>query len=123
MTQLIIYPQDNGEVAIMIPTDLFPIEEVAKKDVPAGKPYLIVDAADLSADWEFSPAWVVDFSNPHGTGLGHDAWAAQYVDPMASHDEAHAENACRDMWPVLIAMAEQDNRQWDAMQAMKDDAS
>lgn len=122
MTQFIIYPQDSGEIAIVMPTDWLPLEEVVKKDVPAGKPYLIVDATDLP-DWEFSAAWSADFSKPHGIGLGHDAWLAQYVDPMASYEEAHAENARLDMWPVLIAMAEQDNRQWDAMQAMKDEAS
>lgn len=67
MTQIIIYP--NGEnVAVVTPTGLIPIAEVARKDVPAGTPYRIVDA---TAEWE------PDFSNPDGYGIGAEAWFAE----------------------------------------------
>lgn len=100
MNQLIIYPADNGGVAIVIPapearkqvlvseavyqtvlvpaTDEKPEHEVqelvspavyrdetdeeflswvAAKDVPAGKPYKIIDAADVPTDRTFRNAW------------------------------------------------------------------
>ena len=42
----IIYKTDEGGVAVIIPTDNaldeHTIEEIAEKDVPAGKPYKIV---------------------------------------------------------------------------------
>jgi len=58
MTQLIIYPNDNGGVAIIIPADCgLTIEQIADKDVPAGKPYKIVDVADIPTDRTFRNAW------------------------------------------------------------------
>jgi len=68
MTQAIIYPQDNGNIALVMPTGELSIEEVAQKDVPAGKPYLIVDYADLPEDHTFFGAWEADFSNAEVAG-------------------------------------------------------
>ena len=76
MTQPLIYPQDDGTLALVIPTGELPIEEVAQKDVPAGVPYLIVDSADVPQDHTFFGAWEADFSNPDGHGLGADAYFA-----------------------------------------------
>jgi hypothetical protein len=57
MNQRIIYPTDNG-VAIIIPADCgLTIEEIAAKDVPEGKPYRIVDVADIPTDRTFRAAW------------------------------------------------------------------
>jgi len=54
----IIYQDDNGGVAIIVPADCgLTIEEIAAKDVPAGKPYKIVDAADTPTDRTFRNAW------------------------------------------------------------------
>jgi hypothetical protein len=119
--QVIIHPQANGELVIIFPSDELPIAEVAKKDVPAGQPYFIVARSDLpDEDFAYAASWEIDFTTPHGKGLGHDAWAAQYVDPMASHEEAHAENAARDLQMLHTQIiAEQENRQFDALQAMK----
>ena len=50
MNQRIIYPTDDG-VAIIVPS------EIAAKDVPAGKPFKIVDVADIPADRTFRNAW------------------------------------------------------------------
>ena len=72
----IIYPQDNGNIALVIPTGELSIEDVAQKDVPAGVPYLIVDSADVPEDHTFFGAWEADFSNPDGYGLGADAYFA-----------------------------------------------
>jgi hypothetical protein len=57
MDKRIIYPTDNG-VAIIIPADCgLTIEELAAKDVPAGKEYKIVDVADIPSDRTFRNAW------------------------------------------------------------------
>jgi hypothetical protein len=51
MTQVIIYNKDNGTPAVVMPTqealDAHGIMAIAIKDVPAGKKFKIVDAADL----------------------------------------------------------------------------
>lgn len=59
MTKRIIYPTNDGGVAIVIPADEcgLTIEEIAVKDVPAGKPYKIVDVADIPTDRTFRNAW------------------------------------------------------------------
>lgn len=61
MNQRIIYQNDNGGVSILIPTPEYlaehTIEELAAKDVPAGKPYKIVDASDIPTDRTFRDAW------------------------------------------------------------------
>ena len=76
MTQPLIYPQDDGTLALVISTGELPIEDVAQKDVPTGVPYLIVDSADVPEDHTFFGAWEADFSNPDGHGLGADAYFA-----------------------------------------------
>jgi hypothetical protein len=61
MNKRIIYPNDNGGVSILIPApeymETHTIEELAAKDVPAGKPYKIVDVADIPTDRTFRNAW------------------------------------------------------------------
>ena len=58
MNQRIIYPTDDGGVAIIVPAPCgLTIEEIAAKDVPAGKPYKIVDVADILTDRTFRNAW------------------------------------------------------------------
>jgi hypothetical protein len=58
MNQRIIYPIDDGGVAVIIPADCgLTIEQIAAKDVPAGKPYKIVDVSDIPSDRTFRNAW------------------------------------------------------------------
>lgn len=59
MNQRIIYPTDDGGVAIIVPAAEcgLSIEQIAAKDVPAGKPYKIVDVADIPEDRTFRSAW------------------------------------------------------------------
>ena len=75
----IIYPRDNGGVCVVIPSGELPFEEVCRKDVPAGVPYLVVNQEDYPdpADKVFFDAWEADFSNPDGHGIGADAWFAE----------------------------------------------
>ena len=64
MTQLIIYQKDDGGVAILTPTPeclaQYGIEAIALKDVPVGKPFKIIDGADVPSDRTFRNAWEVD---------------------------------------------------------------
>jgi hypothetical protein len=58
MNSRILYPTDDGGVAVIVPADCgLTIEEIAAKDVPAGKPYEIVDVADIPSERIFRAAW------------------------------------------------------------------
>ena len=61
----ILYRQDNGIVAIVIPANntKFTIEEIAAKDVPTNLKYKIVDKTDVPSDRSFRNAWTVDDSD------------------------------------------------------------
>lgn len=59
MNKRIIYRQENGSVAILVPsleTDLKRLED----DVPEGVEYEIVDVKDIPSDRSFRNAWVQD---------------------------------------------------------------
>ena len=60
----IIYKTDEGGVAIVIPTpealETYGIMAIAVKDVPAGKPFKIVSAADIPSDRSQRDAWTID---------------------------------------------------------------
>lgn len=62
----IIYKNESGGVSIIYPTGealaFMPIDEIAKKDVPAGLPYKIVDDSEIPTDRTFRDAWTVDKS-------------------------------------------------------------
>lgn len=66
MTKVIIYKQDNGTVAIIRPTEealaTMTIEQIAAKDVPAGKTFSIVDAASIPTDRTFRNALKYDLT-------------------------------------------------------------
>jgi hypothetical protein len=68
----IIYPQENGTLAIVIPNTAcgLTVEQIAQKDVPANVPYKIVDTADILEDRTLREAWEADFSEPDGSGKG-----------------------------------------------------
>jgi len=60
MNERILYKTDEGGVAVLIPTGELSLEETAAKDVPSGRPYKIVDAADIPSDRTFRDAWEID---------------------------------------------------------------
>lgn len=94
MTKYIIFPQENGSVALVIPAPDcgISIEEIARKDVPEGTPYMIVDASDIPEDHTFFNAWEADFSSPDGYGIGQDAWfAEQEAIRKAAEEQARIE--------------------------------
>ena len=55
----ILYQTEEGGVAVIIPTDDcgLTVEEIAAKDVPAGRPYKIVDVSEVPSDRTFRNAW------------------------------------------------------------------
>ena len=58
MNQRVIYPTDDGGVAVIVPAECgLTIEEIAAKDVPAGKPFEIVDVSEIPSDRTFRGAW------------------------------------------------------------------
>ena len=59
MNKRIIYPTDDGGVAVIIPAPYcgLTLDEIVVKDVPAGKPFKIVDVADIPEDRTFRAAW------------------------------------------------------------------
>jgi hypothetical protein len=63
MNSRIIYPTDDGGVAVVVPAPNsgLTIQEIAAKDVPFGKPYRIVDINDVPSDRTFRGAW--EYSN------------------------------------------------------------
>ncbi len=59
MNQRIIYPNDDGGVSVIVPAAEcgLTIEQIAAKDVPAGKPFKIVDVSYIPTDRTFRAAW------------------------------------------------------------------
>lgn len=67
MSQVIIFNNDNGGVSVLRPTDnslsAIGINAIAKKDVPSGKPYKIIDSTELPPNWSERESWKVDELN------------------------------------------------------------
>ena len=60
----IIYKNESGGVSILHPTEealsFMTIDEIAKKDVPTGLPYKIVEDSEVPTDRTFRDAWTID---------------------------------------------------------------
>lgn len=75
----IIYKTDDG-LAVIIPSDNalaeHTIQEIAEKDVPAGKSYKIVSVDDIPSDRTFRNAWEVDEADlTDGVGADRSTFA------------------------------------------------
>ena len=59
MNSRIIFPTDDGGVAVIVPAAEcgLTIEQIAQKDVPPNTPYEIVDVADIPSERIFRAAW------------------------------------------------------------------
>ena len=64
MNKRIIYPTPEGGVAVIAPAPgcELSLEAIAKKDVPTGAPYKIIDVEDIPTDRTFRAAWTVEES-------------------------------------------------------------
>jgi hypothetical protein len=60
----IIYKNQDNTVSIIVPSpnalQIMSIEDIAKKDVPTGLKYKIVDVFEVPSDREFRNAWTID---------------------------------------------------------------
>tara|TARA_R100000773_G_scaffold22063_1_gene19572 strand:+ start:733 stop:1002 length:270 start_codon:yes stop_codon:yes gene_type:complete len=81
----IIYQTEEGLI-VVTPTGEISINEVARKDVPAGVDYWIVEDNEIPTDRTFRNAWkLIDNIGPaDGQAIGSDAWFAE----QASKTEA-----------------------------------
>lgn len=61
MNQRIIYKNPDNTVSIIVPSNealsFMTIEQIAKKDVPTGLNYKIVDVSEIPTDRTFRDAW------------------------------------------------------------------
>ena len=64
----IIFPTKTG-IAVITPTGELSVQETAKKDVPSGVKYKIIDDSNLPEDREFRNAWEYDFTDSYD-GVG-----------------------------------------------------
>jgi hypothetical protein len=64
MNQRIIYKNPDNTVSIIVPSpnalQFMSIEDIAKKDVPTGLKYKIVNVSEISSDRTFRNAWTID---------------------------------------------------------------
>ena len=71
----IIFENQDKSIGVLIPTqecvDLFGIEAIAKKDVPEGLPFWIVEDVHVPESRTFRNAWEIDretIGEAHGVG-------------------------------------------------------
>jgi len=94
MNSRILYKTDEGGVAVIVPAENalaeHTLEQIAEKDVPAGKPYKIVSVDDIPSDRTFRNAWEADEADlTDGVGGEHDMFITDpqhpdYVAPEVS---------------------------------------
>ena len=61
MDKRIIYKNTDGSIGIIVPANCdLTVEQIAKKDVPTGLKYKIVDVSEVPSDREFRNAWTID---------------------------------------------------------------
>ena len=61
MNKRIIYQNSTGGISVLIPCKCeLTIDEIAKKDVPTGLPYKIINVSQVPVDRETRETWTVD---------------------------------------------------------------
>jgi hypothetical protein len=62
MPKRIVYPDDFGGVAIVVPSPDCPltVEQIAAQVVPEGKPFKIIDTAAIPADRSDRDSWTYE---------------------------------------------------------------
>jgi hypothetical protein len=79
MSQIIVYANQEGGVSIIHPAPemvaKFGMDAIAKKDVPSGVKYKILDVSEIPADRSLRNAWVVDEADlTDGIGSVHNTF-------------------------------------------------
>lgn len=88
MRERIIYKNPDGSVAVLVPASDsgLTLEQIAAKDVPAGKPYKIVDVSELPQDRSDRDAWTVD-DEVLTDGVGADYGAGSDFEVVAWRED------------------------------------
>lgn len=88
MRERIIYKNTDGSISIIIPAPDcgLTLEQIAAKDVPAGRPYKIVDVSELPQDRAERTAWTVD-DDILTDGVGADYGAGSDLDVIAWQED------------------------------------
>ena len=107
----IIFQNESGGVSVIIPSGELSIEQVAKKDVPAGVPYEIVDVSEVPSDRTFREAWVmgdccIDHDLDKCKAIGHDRRRAARAEEFKPYDEIIAKQI-----PGVTAVEAEEARQ------------
>jgi hypothetical protein len=69
VNERIIYPNEQGGISVIIPCVCgLSVRQIAKKDVPEGVKYRIVDLSDIPVDRSLREVWTADFSTYDGIG-------------------------------------------------------
>jgi hypothetical protein len=88
----IIYPQEDNKLAVVCPSGEIPIEEVAAKDVPEGKPYAIVESLDIDNDffdaYEFQDGEAV-VNMEKAAAIHRERWRVARAPKLAALDIAY----------------------------------
>jgi len=63
--QKVIYQQENGTVALVVPTGQYTLEQVIESAVPVGAPYLVIDDEHIPDGFmDFHAAVTANFDDP-----------------------------------------------------------
>ena len=78
--QKIIYKQENGTVALVVPTGQYTLEQVIESAVPVGAPYLVIDDEDIPDGFmEFHGAVNANFDDPINISIQVDIETAKEI--------------------------------------------
>jgi hypothetical protein len=116
MTKRIIYPTDEGGVAVIIPSPEWleqegnTLETLAAKDVPAGVQFKIVDTSEVPDDRTFRSAWEADMTSPSGVGIGQQSWFIEQY-------EAEIATINAEQMPARLPDSQQTVEEYDAVVA------
>ena len=116
MNKRIIFTNDSGTIAVIVPTGNI---EDCIKDVPNGKPFAIVEAADIPSDRTFRNAWeqsgkAIAHNIDKCKAIGHDKrraaraaefapWDVEATIPAKAAQAEAARQAVRDKYAELQA--------------------
>lgn len=84
--QVIIHKNLDGSIGVTRPTEdvlrYATIEQIAKKDVPAGLEYVIVDESDVPTDRTFRMAWEWGYDYFDGVGGASNEFTKTVLDKI-----------------------------------------
>lgn len=69
LMKVVVFPNETGGISILMPVECgLSLDEIARKDVPQGRPYKIIDRSALPSDRTYRDAWTLGEFVPDGIG-------------------------------------------------------